>query len=253
MPARARAVTLVEEKTVGLAITAGRAIKTNGLDQWVPAGVTDAAVAVAQTSGAPGTRASAVIAGPCQATAAEAFMAGQRVAPAGGGKFRVAQAGDEITGMALERAAGDGASFLLLVDIGGGTADAGTGGGGGGGGGSGVVEDTFSCDAGIAVNDVVYISSGATVDLADADSEASVAVGIVTSKPTPTSAVVRSLGLCTGLTGLTPGARYFLSTTAGQMTATPQAPGSGKVDQFLGVAKTSSQFEAMITGDYAVV
>lgn len=52
-------------------------------------------------------------------------------------------------------------------------------------------------------------------------------------------------GLMSGLTGLTPGARYYLNTTAGQVTTTPPT-GAGNVVQYIGraVSATDIAFEA---------
>ena len=59
-----------------------------------------------------------------------------------------------------------------------------------------------------------------------------------------TANVRRSGELVTGLTGLTPGARYYLSTTAGAITTTPPST-SGNVVQYVGVAtSTTSLFFA---------
>mgnify|MGYP001570024606 CR=1 FL=1 len=248
MVARARIAPTVEQKIVGSAITLGRAVKLNGFDQWVPAGIGDAAVGVAQSAPGVGLSALAVVSGPCDnAVAAEAFNGGVRVAPAAGGKFRVAQPGDEITGVALDRSDGDNDVFRMLVDSGGGTADAEPTGGGGGGG-TGTVEATYTCPVSVAVGDVVRVTGSDSVDKADAASLANRAVGIVTSKPTTTSAVVRSAGDCSVFSGLTPGDDYFLSTTPGAMTNAPDTS-VGKVLQRLGVAKTSSVLSSMVERD----
>lgn len=51
-------------------------------------------------------------------------------------------------------------------------------------------------------------------------------------------------GIVTGLSGLTPGVRYYLSNTAGTITSTPLT-GAGEVSQFVGrsISATELQFE----------
>jgi len=96
---------------------------------------------------------------------------------------------------------------------------------------------TYTCIAGDAVGDVVYISAANTVALADANDAAKrPAIGIITAKASATSCTVQFFGEVTGLAGLTAGAAYYLSETAGDMTATPPA---GNV-QLLGYAKSTT-------------
>lgn len=84
----------------------------------------------------------------------------------------------------------------------------------------------LTCLSGDAVGDAVYISAANTVAKADADDTAKIpAVGLIVSKQSSTSCTVRFNGLVTGLTSLTAGAIYYLSATAGAITATaPTAP-----------------------------
>lgn len=98
-------------------------------------------------------------------------------------------------------------------------------------------DGTFTCLSGDAVGDWVYVSAASTVAKADADDAAKIpAVGVITSKPTTTSCVVRFCGEFT-TTGLTAGALYYLSATAGAITATPP---SGKAAAPVGVAKSTT-------------
>lgn len=115
----------------------------------------------------------------------------------------------------------------------------------------GNVSGTYTCDASLAVKDVVFFSAPLTVEKADATQVTTVpAIGMVASKPTPTSAVVRLFGEVTGLTGLTIGT-YYLSLTPGQITQTVPA-GAGQVVQKVGFAKSSTIFVVTATQDFLV-
>ncbi len=82
---------------------------------------------------------------------------------------------------------------------------------------------------------------------ADATTEGKEANGFVLAGVTaPASALVYFEGSITGLSGLTPGARYYLSTTPGQLTTTPPSA-SGNVVQFVGVATSATT----LTFEYA--
>jgi len=98
---------------------------------------------------------------------------------------------------------------------------------------SGLAADVsgMTCLSGDAVGDWMYISSANTVTKADADGSGTYpAVGVIVSKQSSTSCTVRVAGLVTGLSGLTAGAVYYLSTTAGAITATaPTAPAAAPV------------------------
>lgn len=76
---------------------------------------------------------------------------------------------------------------------------------------------------------------------ADATAEGKEADGFVLDSATSgSSAKVFNEGTVTGLSGLTPGARYYLSTTPGQITATAPT-GSGNVVQYLGKAISATE------------
>ncbi len=80
----------------------------------------------------------------------------------------------------------------------------------------------YTCLAGDAVLDAVYLSAADTIALADADNASKIpAVGILISKDSDTEANVRFAGVVSGFVGLTAGAIYYLSATAGDITATP--------------------------------
>jgi hypothetical protein len=73
----------------------------------------------------------------------------------------------------------------------------------------------------VNVGDVVYLASSLTVARADADNaSARPPIGVVTGVSDGTASVAGSGSVASGLSGLTPGAVYWLSTTPGQMTTT---------------------------------
>lgn len=95
---------------------------------------------------------------------------------------------------------------------------------------------TYTCLSGDAVGDFVYVSAASTVAKADADDTGKLpCIGVITSKPTATSAVVQTTGEVT-LSGLTAGAIYYLSGTAGSITATPVSSHAVPI----GVAKSTT-------------
>jgi hypothetical protein len=90
------------------------------------------------------------------------------------------------------------------------------------------IEDTlhtYAIDAGtVSVGDVVYQVSSADEKVARADADSSSAnlpVGVTVELPTSTTAiVVHAGGIASGLSSLTRGSSYWLSTTAGALTST---------------------------------
>ena len=113
----------------------------------------------------------------------------------------------------------------------------------------GIGADTHSGTAGEALTagDFVAINAGGDVVRASAASGGKDAVGFILDNASSGNAVtVYMEGRNVDLTGLTPGARYYLSdVTPGGVTATPVS-GTGKRHQFLGTAITSTSiaFEA---------
>lgn len=100
---------------------------------------------------------------------------------------------------------------------------------------------TYAIDVGtVSVGDVVYQVSGTDSKVARADADNASArppIGVCLSLPTTTTAViVHSGGTVTGMTGLTRGTAYWLSTTAGALTDTK--PGSNAY--IIGVALSST-------------
>lgn len=99
------------------------------------------------------------------------------------------------------------------------------------------VEAVESTSHGFSLGDVVYDNSGWA--LADADSESSLAQGIVSRVLSVNEFEVTRSGMIRGLTGLTANTVYYLSTTAGSMTSTK--PTSG-IRQELGRAISTTTF-----------
>jgi hypothetical protein len=108
----------------------------------------------------------------------------------------------------------------------------------------GIGADTASITASgsIAAGDLVNVfdSSGPKVRKADATTAGKEAIGFVLSAFSDAeTALVYFEGNITGLSGLTPGTRYYLSSTAGQMTATPLTA-TGNVSQYVGMATSTT-------------
>lgn len=105
---------------------------------------------------------------------------------------------------------------------------------------TGVGADTVSVAASenLAAGDLVnvYDDSGAKCRKADADDPAKFCVGFVlASVESPNNATIYLEGQNTQVSGMTPGARQYLSGTAGGITETPPT-GTGKIVQCVGVA-----------------
>lgn len=90
---------------------------------------------------------------------------------------------------------------------------------------------------------LVYISASNTVMLADADAETKAAIGFVIDSiaNAATGTVYLGPGIITGLTGGTAGAKGFLSTTPGEITATPPS-GASDIVQPVGYWITTEIF-----------
>lgn len=118
---------------------------------------------------------------------------------------------------------------------------------------SNAITGNYSCDAGVSVNDVVYVSSADTVAKADSDNiSAQPLIGLVLDKPTSTTAVVIYYGEISGFSSLSVGETYYLSTNPGQITNI--APSSmGSIVQRVGFAKNSTTLVVMIDRDYIVI
>jgi len=109
------------------------------------------------------------------------------------------------------------------------------------------LDDTYIADEDLDAREVVYISAADNVALADAtDLTKSQAVGFVISSVLDTATVsIRKFGRMSGFSGLTPGARYYLSATAGAITATIPT-GSGNIITQVGYAKSATVLDIAI-------
>lgn len=104
-----------------------------------------------------------------------------------------------------------------------------------GGGYSGLI--TGLNTSALSVKDFVYISGNETWGKADATDDTKNASGIVTKSDVSTGTILVAGGLVTGFTGLVAGKPYFLSTTPGGYTATPDIH---KVIQRLGIGYSTT-------------
>lgn len=98
-------------------------------------------------------------------------------------------------------------------------------------------------DVNLLIGSLVYIKSTGNLGLADAISEGKEAVGVVLSATNAgTQAKVNLVGsLISGLSGLTPGAFYYMSTTPGAIVNLSGAPtNTGNVLMKVGTALTST-------------
>lgn len=109
------------------------------------------------------------------------------------------------------------------------------------------IDDTYTADEALAARDCVYISAANSVSKADADADlTSQAIGFATAAALDTASVtVRKFGVLNGFSGLTVGARYFLSATAGAITATVPS-GSGNSIVQVGYAKSATALDIRI-------
>lgn len=109
------------------------------------------------------------------------------------------------------------------------------------------LDDTYTAEVNIAIRDMVYISSADSVSKADADAlTTSQAVGFAVAAATATNPVtVRKYGRLSGFSGLTPGARYYLSDVAGTIQSSIPT-GTGHVIVQAGYAKSASVLDIMI-------
>lgn len=103
---------------------------------------------------------------------------------------------------------------------------------------------TYNSSGALSAGDFVYITSAALIARASAATAGFAAMGFVlAASGAGTPATIYFEGRNTVLTGLTPGARYYLSdTTAGGLTLNPVS-GSGKTHQFLGYAISATELD----------
>lgn len=109
---------------------------------------------------------------------------------------------------------------------------------------SGVGGDTRTVTAGetLAAGNLIYLDSTPEAFKADANSDSKAAIGFVLSGITAaaTGTAYFGSGMITGLSSLTPGAKYYLSTTPGGITTTKPS-GAGDIIQQIGVAVSTTE------------
>jgi hypothetical protein len=102
----------------------------------------------------------------------------------------------------------------------------------------------------MAIRQVACLSGGDAVGVAGADGPGTQPlIGFVASKPSSTQAVIQYSGELSGFSGLIPGATYFLSTMAGQITSTAPTM-AGAVVQRVGFARSPTTLVVIIDRDF---
>lgn len=104
----------------------------------------------------------------------------------------------------------------------------------------------------LPANALAYVKTDGTFDLADATAVGKEAIGFIEAGVAQgeVASLLGAGNTMTGLSGLTPGASYFLATTPGELTATPPST-AGNVFLKVGVALSATELlfqpEAPIT------
>lgn len=109
------------------------------------------------------------------------------------------------------------------------------------------IDDVYTADDDLIIRDAVYISAADNVNKASAAAAGTAQLlGFATAAALDTTSVnVRKFGILTGFSGLTAGSRYYLSATAGLITATiPTATGNTVVQA--GYAKSATVLDIQI-------
>lgn len=97
----------------------------------------------------------------------------------------------------------------------------------------------YTCPGSVAIGDVVYLTGSLAVDKADNTLPATTPIlGIVSEKPTLTTATIIYAGEISAYGGLVPNTSYFLG-VAGSITSTPPST-TGTVIQRVGIAVSNS-------------
>lgn len=109
------------------------------------------------------------------------------------------------------------------------------------------VENPYTAGENLVAGDVLYISAADTASKADASDDAKIGViGFASAAASAAADVlVKTDGIVPGLVGLTAGARYYLSTTAGGISATAPTGAGNNVVQ-VGFAKSATQLQIRI-------
>jgi hypothetical protein len=103
---------------------------------------------------------------------------------------------------------------------------------------------TYNASGALSAGDFVYITSGSLIARASAAVAGNAAMGFVLAASlSGAAATIYFEGRNTALSGLTPGARYYLSdSVAGGLTTAP-VTGTGKMHQFLGYAISATELD----------
>jgi len=120
----------------------------------------------------------------------------------------------------------------------------------------GGLSSPYSCAPGVAVLDAVYLTGADTVGQALANGVATMPViGIVASKPTPITCIIRYHDEQAGFVGLAPGATYYASdVTPGAISlAAPVSPPPGHVIQRVGFARSTTTLVVFLDRDIDVL
>ena len=109
------------------------------------------------------------------------------------------------------------------------------------------VDLSYTADEALLIRDAVYISAADNVSKADASAESTARlIGFATAAAADTNpVVVRKNGTLDGFTGLTVGARQWLSETAGEITETAPTTAASALVQ-AGFAKNSTTLDIQI-------
>lgn len=100
----------------------------------------------------------------------------------------------------------------------------------------------FTCPGAVAVGHVVYSTGAASVDKAKADSSTTMpAIGVVLSKPSPTTCIIAPVALLSGFGGLAANAKVYVSTSAAGAVQQARPTSFGHVTQAVGLAVSTTQ------------
>lgn len=97
----------------------------------------------------------------------------------------------------------------------------------------------------ITIRDLCYVETAGTIARASAAAAGNQCIGWATSSVATANPVIIQLeGKISGLSGLTPGARYFLSdVTPGGLLIAPGPTGAGKLAQYVGTAVSATELD----------
>jgi len=108
------------------------------------------------------------------------------------------------------------------------------------------------CTATEEVGEPVYIANNGNFLSASANSISTCKViGIILSKPTVTTCIIRTGGIISGFTGLSVGQPYFLDVTQGYISEYPPTE-SGSVIVNVGLAISGTEFLIRLDSNYTI-